>query len=159
MLNHSLKTGLAFGLTSGVITTLGLLVGLTSGTASRLAVLGGILTIALADAFSDALGIHVSEEAEGVHTPRQIWQSTFATFFSKFFFALTFAVPVLLFDLNFAAVVAIIWGLLILGIANFFVARMGKIAPWKVIGEHFLIALVVIIASYFVGTLISAFLK
>ncbi|MBW2265656.1 MAG: hypothetical protein JRF28_05735, partial [Deltaproteobacteria bacterium] len=56
-MKHALKTGLSFGLTSGTITTLGLMVGLHSGTHSKLVVLGGILTIAIADAFSDALGI------------------------------------------------------------------------------------------------------
>ena len=48
----------------GVITTLGLIVGLHSGTHSRAIVIGGILTIAIADAMSDALGIHVSEESK-----------------------------------------------------------------------------------------------
>lgn len=155
MLNSSLKTGLSFGLTSGVITTLGLLVGLAAGTESRLAVLGGILTIAIADAFSDALGIHLSEESEGVHTPWKIWQSTFATFFAKFFFALTFAVPVLLFNLNVASLVAVAWGFLVLGITSFLIARTEKIASWKVIGEHLLIAAVVVAATYFLGRQIA----
>jgi hypothetical protein len=70
-------------MTSAVITTLGLMVGLHSGTHSRVVVLGGILTIAIADAFSDALGIHVSEESENVHSVRQIWGATIATFLSK----------------------------------------------------------------------------
>ena len=63
MFKHSLRIGFSFGLTSGIITTLGLMVGLHAGTHSRLAVIGGILTIAIADAFSDALGIHISEES------------------------------------------------------------------------------------------------
>lgn len=37
-----------------------LMAGLHSGTHSRAIVIGGILTIAIADAMSDALGIHVS---------------------------------------------------------------------------------------------------
>ncbi len=56
-MKESLNTGISFGLTSGVITTLGLIVGLHSGTHSKLAIIGGIITIAIADAFSDALGI------------------------------------------------------------------------------------------------------
>lgn len=59
----SWMTGLSFGLTSGVITTLGLIVGLHAGTHSRMVVIGGILTVAISDAMSDALGIHISEEA------------------------------------------------------------------------------------------------
>jgi len=69
----SLRIGLSFGLTSAVITTLGLMVGLHSGTHSKVVVLGGILTIAIADAFSDALGIHVSEESEHATTAKHIW--------------------------------------------------------------------------------------
>jgi len=92
-MKDSLRTGITFGLTSAVITTLGLMVGLHSGTHSRVVVLGGILTIAIADAFSDALGIHVSEESQNVHTVRQIWGATAATFLTKFLFAITFAIP------------------------------------------------------------------
>lgn len=72
MVKHSLKTGLCFGLTSATITTLGLMVGLHSFSGSKVVVIGGILTIAIADAFSDALGIHISEEAENVHAKREI---------------------------------------------------------------------------------------
>ena len=54
-MKHQLKVGLSFGLTSAIITTLSLMVGLISGTESKMVVIGGILTIAIADAFSDAL--------------------------------------------------------------------------------------------------------
>lgn len=81
------RVGVSFGLTSGAITTMGLMVGLYSGTQSLKAVVGGVLTIAIADAFSDALGIHIHEESENEHTPKEIWQSTIATFVSKFIFA------------------------------------------------------------------------
>jgi len=35
MMNHSVEIGFSFGLTSGIITTLGLMVGLNSGTHSK----------------------------------------------------------------------------------------------------------------------------
>lgn len=66
-MKRSIKKGLGFGLTSGVITTLGMMVGLNASTKSELAVIGGIIAIAIADAFSDAAGIHVAEEAENRH--------------------------------------------------------------------------------------------
>jgi hypothetical protein len=105
----SLRIGITFGMTSAVITTLGLMVGLHSGTHSRVVVLGGILTIAIADAFSDALGIHVSEESENVHSVRQIWGATIATFLSKFLFSLTFAIPIIFLPIFAAIVVSLIW--------------------------------------------------
>jgi len=99
-IEHSIKVGVSFGLTSGVITTLGLIVGLHSSTLSKTAVIGGILIIAIADAFSDALGIHISEETEDKHTTSQIWQATTSTFLSKFFFSSTFILPFLFFNLS-----------------------------------------------------------
>ena len=154
-MKESLRTGITFGLTSAVITTLGLMVGLHSGTHSRIVVLGGILTVAIADAFSDSLGIHVSEEAENVHTVKQIWAATAATFLAKFLFALTFAVPVLILPLSTAVLVGLIWGMSVLAILSFAIARSQGEPPWKIVGEHILIALVVIGITHSVGDWVS----
>jgi len=154
-MKHSLKTGFSFGLTSAIITTLGLMVGLQSGTHSKIVVIGGILIIAIADAFSDALGIHISEESENKHSTKEIWQSTIATFLSKFFFALTFIIPVLLFELSTAIVISVIYGLIILSIFSFKIAKEQKNKPIKVIAEHLIIVLVVIVITHYVGEWIS----
>lgn len=155
-MKHSLKVGFSFGLTSAIITTLGLMVGLYSGTHSRLVVIGGILTIAIADAFSDALGIHISEESENNHTTREIWESTITTFLTKFVFAMTFIVPVLLFPLTTAIIVSVVWGLSLLGIFSFYMAKEQKVKPWKVISEHLLIAIIVIVITHYVGAWVGA---
>jgi vacuolar iron transporter family protein len=150
-MKNSLRTGITFGLTSAVITTLGLMVGLHSGTHSKIVVLGGILTIAIADAFSDALGIHISEEAKNTNTFKQVWTATVATFLAKFLFALTFAVPILLLSISTAIVASIIWGMSILGVLSYVIAKSQGEAPWKIVGEHVLIAVLVIGMTHFVG--------
>jgi len=150
-MKHWLRTGISFGLTSAVITTLGLMVGLQSGTHSRIVVLAGILTIAIADAFSDALGIHISEEADNTHTAKQIWGATVATFLTKFLVAMTFVVPVLLLSLSTAIVVNLIWGMSILSVLSYIIAKSQGEPPWKIVGEHLLIAIVVIAVTYWVG--------
>lgn len=154
-MRHSLKTGFSFGLTSGIITTLGLMVGLHSGTHSRLAVIGGVLTIAIADAFSDAMGVHISEEAEAKHRPTEIWESTIATFLTKFIFASTFIFPLFMFELSTAIIASIIWGLSLLSVFSFVIARQQKAQTWKVVFEHLSIALVVILITHYVGDLIA----
>ncbi len=154
-MEHSVKIGLSFGLTSGVITTLGLMVGLSAGTHSKLVVIGGILTIAIADAFSDALGIHVSEESEGKHTGKEIWTSTISTWLAKFLVALSFLVPILLFELSTAVMAAVLWGLVLLAVYSYHIASNGKVSPYHVIFEHLAIAVVVIIITNFVGGWIS----
>jgi VIT1/CCC1 family predicted Fe2+/Mn2+ transporter len=154
-MKDSLKVGLSFGMTSAVITTLGLMVGLHSGTHSKIVVLGGILTIAIADAFSDALGIHISEESKNSNTPKQVWCATISTFLSKFLFTLTFIVPVLFLSLPVAISVSLVWGLAILTVLSYIIARSQDERPWKIVGEHLLIALVVIILTHYIGDLIG----
>jgi len=156
---HSIKTGLSFGLTSAIITTLGLMVGLHSGTKSKLVVISGILIIAIADAFSDALGIHISEESENKHSTKEIWESTIATFLTKFIFASTFIIPLLLFTLNTAIVVSVLYGLILLSLFSLYMAKEQGERPWKVIGEHMVIAVVVVLLTHYVGEWISALCK
>jgi len=120
-------------------------------------VLGGILLIAIADALSDALGIHISEEAGSKSiTEKQIWASTISTIIFKFLFALTFIVPILLFSLQKAIIISIIWGILLLSIFSYYIAKKREEKPLKAVFEHVIIAAIVIIITYFVGNWISA---
>ncbi|TKB73262.1 MAG: hypothetical protein E8D46_12550 [Nitrospira sp.] len=150
-MKSSFKTGLSFGLTSGVITTLGLMVGLHSGTHSRSVVIGGIVTIAVADAMSDALGIHIAEESRNNGNVSEIWESTIATFMAKFVIALTFVVPVLLLPLEVAMMVSVGWGLALLAGLSFLLARAQQIPAWKVIAEHVVIGVSVVAITHYVG--------
>ena len=159
-MQNSLCKGFSFGLVSGIITTLGLMIGLQSGTHSRLVVIAGILLIALTDAFSDALGIHISEESENQHTTREIWVATIATFCSKFIFALTFVVPVILFPLTMAMIISVIWGLFLIAIFSFYIAKQQKgIKVYKVIAEHIGLALFVIIVTHYIGDWINTWVS
>jgi VIT1/CCC1 family predicted Fe2+/Mn2+ transporter len=157
-LAHSLSVGISFGVTSGIITTIGLLVGLSAGTNSRSAVLVGILTIAVADSLSDALGIHISEENEGIHTSREVWAATAATFASKLIMALTFVIPVLLLPLNAAVIVAIVWGAISLTVLSLDMGRRQGIDPRPIVLEHLGVATLVVVAAYLLGRAISALL-
>jgi len=151
-MNHSWKVGFNFGITLAVITTLGLMMGLESATKSELAVVGGILTIA--DACSDALGIHISEEGENKHTKKEVWQSTFSTFFFKFIFASIFIIPFLLLEMNAAIITNIVIGGVLLSIFSYKLSRKEK--PIKVMFKHLILAAVIII-SYFVGKLVGIY--
>jgi len=153
----SIRKGFSFGLTSGIITTLGLIVGLNSSTHSSLIVIGGILLIAIADALSDALGIHISEESEIKHSTREIWESTITTFLSKFIFALTFIIPILLFSLSTAIVVSIIWGLSLIAMFSFHMAKQQNVPPYKIVIEHLVIAILVIVVTHHVGDWVATF--
>lgn len=150
-MNHSIKIGFSFGITTAIITTLGLMVGLESGTSSRLAVIGGVITIAVADAFSDALGIHVSEESENKHTSKEIWTATISTFITKAVFASLFIIPLLIFTLGTAIIVSVIFGLLLVMIFSYILAKQQGSKPWRIVGEHLLIASIIIVITHYLG--------
>jgi len=152
-MKHPFKVGISFGLISGVITTLGLMIGLDASTHSRLAVIGGILTIAVADALSDSLGIHVSEESEGRHSNREIWEATLSTFISKFIFSSSFIFLVILFELSMAIKISIIWGLFLISILSYLISE--GVNSLKVVVEHVLITLIVILISHYIGSCIG----
>ena len=154
-MREAFRTGASFGLTSGVLTTLGLIVGLYSGTHSKLAVLGGIFTIAVADALSDALGMHVHEESENEHTPQQIWAASGGTFINKLLTSLSFLVPLLTLELPAAIVASIVWAFALLAWLSYRLASSQGASPWKVIGEHLAIAAVVVVLTYFLGVWIG----
>ena len=150
-MKRSIKKGIGFGLTSGVITTLGMMVGLNATTHSKIAVIGGIVAIAVADAFSDAVGIHISEESEDRHGVREIWEATLSTFVSKFVIAFTFVVPVLLLSLYLAVVVSVAWGLALIIVFSYIMAKQQGASAFKVVLEHVSIVVVVILITHYVG--------
>lgn len=154
-LSNSLKLGLSFGITSGIITTLGLIIGLNAGTHSEKIVIAGILTIAITDASSDALGIFFSEESENEHSNLVLFQSMISTWLAKFFIALSFLIPVLIWSLPTAIIICIIWGLLVLGLLSSYIAKINhKNLVWSIAG-HLSVAMIVIIITRFIGDWIS----
>lgn len=150
------RTGIFFGATSGVITTLGLIVGLNAGTESLVAVIGGILIIAVADAMSDALGIHLALESDSTTSNQEVWTATFTTFLAKFATAVTFAIPFLLIELDAAILVSVGWGYLIIAVLSYRLATAQGQKPAAVIAEHVAIATFVIIASHAIGVAIRS---
>jgi len=153
----SIRKGFSFGLTSGIITTLGVIVGLHSSTHSTMVVMGGIVVIAIADALSDALGIHISEESEIKHSTREIWESTISTFLSKFVFALTFIIPFLLFSPSSAIIASIIWGFSLITMFSLYLAKQQNLKPYKVVLEHLIIAVMVVVTTHYVGDWVTTF--
>jgi len=151
----SFKKGLSFGLTSGVVTTLGLIIGLASTTDSKSIIVAGLLTIAIADSLSDAMGIHISEESSGEKTSKEVWEATFATLFGKIVFTSSFILPFIFFDITPAIIISLLWGFLLIIFISLLIAKKQNLQPFKVIWEHLAILVLVIILTHFVGDVIS----
>jgi VIT1/CCC1 family predicted Fe2+/Mn2+ transporter len=74
---------------------------------------------------------------------------------SKLVFALSFIAPVLVFDLSQAILISVLWGLSILAVYSFIIARQQQEKSWKVVAEHLAIGLAVVVITHFVGNWIS----
>lgn len=147
--------GIAFGTTSGIITTLGLIVGLDAATGSKLAIIAGILTIAIADSLSDSLGIHLSEEIRKDEAKKPIWTITFFTFLGKLLISSIFIIPFLLFSHQLAIILSVAMGIFGIVTLSNYIAKRKNESPTKVIIEHTVLMILVIIASYFVGSFVQ----
>ena len=131
------------------------MVGLHSSTESKFVIIGGILTIAIADAFAESMGIHVATETENRKTKKEVWESTFCTFIFKFIFSVMFIIPVILFCLHQAILISILIGFYLIIMLSIAIARERNVEPWKVVLEHVLISIIVIFLAHFAGELIA----
>ena len=160
-LNHKKRlyeTRFSFGATAAIITNLALIFGLRTGEHAKLSIIGGMLIIAIADNISDSIGIHIYQESELLET-KEVWLSTFTNFISRFLISLTFVLMVLFLPIKLAAVCTLIWGLLLLSIMSYMIAKDKGINPYSTILEHVSIAVAVAVASNFIGHLILEKLK
>ena len=151
-------TKFSFGSTSAIITNLALIIGLNTTANAKMAIIGSLLVIALADNISDTLGIHMYQESEGL-SQKKVWLQTFTNFFSRLITSLGFILIILIFPLNIAAVISLIYGLLVLSVVSYMISLGKKISPWLPIIEHLVIAVFVIILSNFVGKFVISYFR
>ena len=150
-MNRAVLAGFNFGLISGIITTLGLMVGLRSSTNSQFVVIGGIITIAIADALSDAMGMHFAVESQNQHSRKEIWEATVSTFVYKFLFSSLFIIPVLFLQLQKAILMSILIGLYLIFANSLVLARKQNVSPIPVILEHVALTVTVVIVAHYLG--------
>jgi vacuolar iron transporter family protein len=155
-MKKAINSGIGFGLTSGVITTLGLIVGLNSGTHSKLTIIGGVLIIAFADALSDSFGMHIVKESEK-QSKEKIWTTTLTTFIAKLIIALTFLIPIIFLNINSAVYASILWGIFLIASLSFRISKQNKHNALTIISEHLIIMFIVIATSYYIGIFVSNF--
>ena len=157
-LDGSVRKGLSYGVVSGVVTTLGLLIGLIGSGASKNTAIAGVLTIAFADALSDSLGMHVSEESNKNSTNRQIWRATISTAVGKMVFGLSFVLPIVVMPITLAVIVDMVWGIIALSVISYVIAKNNKEKVSSVLIEHIGITIIVVIGSFLIGKLINIFM-
>jgi VIT1/CCC1 family predicted Fe2+/Mn2+ transporter len=140
--------GIAFGIMDGVITSLGIITGLSAFQNSLVLFLAVIIT-GVADAFANAAGMHVSEEAEKLHGRQEVWKITLNSFFSTISVFIILATPLLFIPFHQAVLVSWIGGMLLLVWLGLFVSE-GK-DKLRVVIEYVAIGVAISLISFLLG--------
>ena len=140
------QTKFSFGMTSATVTDLALIVGLNQTANAKMSIIAAILIIALADNISDSLGIHIFQESERVER-KEIWLSTATNFITRILVSLTFMFLVIFLPMNLAVITSIIWGLLLLSLLSYTIAKEEGANPSLEVIKHLGIAILVILGS------------
>jgi VIT1/CCC1 family predicted Fe2+/Mn2+ transporter len=151
------QTKFSFGATSAIITNLGIITGLDTFAHPKLSIIAGILVVALADNIADSFGIHIYQESECIDN-KEIWFSTLSNFLTRIFVSLTFIILVAALPMNLAVPYSICWGLALLAIMSYIIAKDRKVNPYSAIFEHIIITIIVITLSHFIGRYIRGWM-
>jgi hypothetical protein len=152
---HERVGELAFGITSGALTTMGALVGVWSATGDALAVVAAVVAIAVADSCSDAFGMYMAKVSERGVPPRRALRYALGTLAGKAFLPLTFLVPLLLLPLGVAVWVDLAWGALALALLSAEQAVVDQASVARRVARNLGLALVIVANSVLAGLLVG----
>lgn len=143
-------TRISFGGTAAIVTSMALIVGLDAANAGRTAMVSALLIAAVADNLTDSLSVHVYQESERLEE-REAFIGTVSNFVTRLVVCLTFVLIVVLFRTHVAAIGGIVWGMLLLTVLTYILARHRKVGAMSELGKHLAVALVVIFVSKGIG--------
>jgi len=143
-------TRYSYGSAAAIVTSVGLIVGFGAASLSRAAILSGLLIIALADNLSDSLSIHIYQESENLEASAA-FAATVTNFVARLLVALSFVGIVLTIPEPAAPIIATVWGLLLLATLTYALSRVRHVPPWREIGKHVVVAIVVVATSRMLG--------
>ena len=136
-----------FGATSAVITGLAVIVGLSRTTNPVVGITTALIIIAIADNVSDSFGIHVHQESQK-ESVKEVRKTTFTNFITRVAVVSIFVLLVILLPMKAAVALSIFFGIAIISIISYFIAKEQKAKPYRVVFHHLLITVLVIIGSY-----------
>jgi VIT1/CCC1 family predicted Fe2+/Mn2+ transporter len=145
----------SFGSAAGVVACVALVVGLGAAGAPKSVIVSSLLIVALADNLTDSLSIHIYQESERLPV-REAFLATTSNFASRLVVSLSFILLVLALSIRGAVAAALAWGLFLLGLLSWIIARQRRVRPIPEVAKHLFVALVVIVLAELIGEWIPA---
>lgn len=142
--NNTLSIGSTFGSISGIITSLGAIIGMYGANLPSKPIIISLVSIAMSDSISDALGIYYGVNVE--EDNQESFNQASRAFIAKFFFPLLMVIPFLLLEKSNAVMVNLLCSLTVVLVVSSSVFK-----KQTEIITNMLIVLIAIILIYNVG--------
>ena len=149
-------TRISFGGTAAIVTSMALMAGLESANAAKATEVSALLIAAVADNLADSLSVHLYQESEGLER-REAFVGTLANFATRLIVCISFVLMVLLFERRTAAVGGVVWGLSLLGVLSYMLARQRNVSALSEVAKHVGVAAVIVFVSKIIGQWITAY--
>jgi vacuolar iron transporter family protein len=137
----------SFGATSAVITGLAVIIGLSRTANPVIGITTALVVIAIADNISDSFGIHIHQESQK-ESIKEVRKTTFTNFATRVAVVSAFVLMVILLPMPVAVALSILFGIAVISIISYLIAKEQKVKPHKIVFQHLLTTVLVILGSY-----------
>ena len=137
---------ISFGGTAAIVTSMALITGLDAVGTVRSTLISALLIAALADNLTDSLSIHIYQESVRLDE-REAFIGTLSNFITRLLGCLSFVFIVAVFPPHVVVLVAIVWGMLLLGVLTYLLARERNVGVLSEVIKHLVVAAAAIITS------------
>jgi hypothetical protein len=146
---------ISFGGTAAIVTSMALIAGLDAANAGKASTVSALLIAAVADNLTDSLSVHMYQESQRLEQ-KEVFLGTATNFATRLVVCLSFVLIVALFPAHVAASSGLVWGMALLIVLTYFLARYRGASTTSEIGKHAGAALVIIFVSKHIGQWIAA---
>jgi len=146
----------AYGASSAIMTGLAIIIGLSTTINAVFNIVTALLIIAVADNFSDAFGIHLQEESQQV-SPKEVTMTTTYNFLARLITTTILILFIILLPMTIAIILSVIYGLIIMILLSYHIAKVQKVNPYKSAFRHVMLAIAIMVASFIFRELITKY--
>jgi len=141
---------IAYGGTAAVVTSTAVISGLSAAGAERPLIASALLIAAVADNLADALSIHVFLESEHLNQKEALTGAA-TNFLARLLLCISFIPFIVIVPLQHVEKTAIAWGMSLLILLTYLVARERGANVGREVAKHLVVAFIVITASIAAG--------
>ena len=146
---------ISFGGTAAIVTSMALIAGLDAAKAGRAGLVSALLIAAVADNLTDSLSVHVYQESECL-AQKEVFLGTITNFTTRLLVCLSFVLMVSFLPGRIAAISGLAWGMILLFVLTYFLARYRQVSTVSEVAKHLGVALIIIFVSKQIGHWIAA---